>query len=627
MAALWKSYDVTVICNMAISNALESVTKSVASARERMDVVIVGHVDHGKSTVIGRLLADTGSLPQGKLEQVRQNCARNAKPFEYAFLLDALKDEQSQGITIDSARCFFKTRKRDYIIIDAPGHVEFLKNMVTGAARAEAALLVIDAKEGIQENSRRHGYLLSMLGIRQIVVLVNKMDLVDYDQRAFATIRKEFSSFLESTGVTPKAFVPISAFAGENLVDASRQMPWYEGGSLLEIIDQLDKRRASFERSLRFPIQDVYKFTEDGDDRRIVAGTVLSGTASVGDAIVFWPSGKRSFIKSVEGFARQPESQVFAGQATGVTLTTQVYVRPGELLCLANQPAPAIGTVLKASVFWLGRQPLVRGKRYKLKHCNASTSARVVEILKVIDASDLESQGPRQHVDRHEVAECILETSRPLAFDLADDNPETGRFVLVDDYRISGGGIITGTAPSDLLRDDQARRGHRDARYGGVSPAERYERYRQQPKLVLITGRDGESIERIAEAVERRLFDAGRYVYCLAGADFLHGVADDLAFHASARDEQIRRMSEIARLFARAGCLLLATLTDADEAELALIRQLAAPSEVIAVGIADDSPLGIQPALTLAGTSDLSECTERIASLLVQEEILIDFEI
>ena len=612
---------------MAISSAIESVAVSAVSARERLDVVIVGHVDHGKSTVIGRLLADTGSLPRGKLEQVRQNCERSAKPFEYAFLLDALKDEQSQGITIDSARCFFKTRKRDYIIIDAPGHVEFLKNMVTGAARAEAALLVIDAKEGIQENSRRHGYLLSLLGIRQIVVLVNKMDLVGYAQEAFAAIRSEFSAFLESTGVTPRAFVPISAFEGENLIEASLRMPWYQGGNLLEIIDRLDKRRASFERSFRFPVQDIYKFTEDGDDRRIVAGTVLSGSAEVGDAIVFWPSEKRSAIKSVEGFARQPESRIFAGQATGVTLTTQVYVRPGEVLCLADEPAPAIGTVLKASVFWLGRQPLVRGKRYKLKHCNASTSASVLEIIKVIDASELETQGPRQYVDRHEVAECILETFRPLAFDLADENPETGRFVLVDDYRISGGGIITGTAPGSLTRDAQSRQSHRDSAYAGVLPRERHERYRQQPKLVLITGKDSASMERIAQTVERRLFEAGRYVFYLAGSDFLEGVADDLAFHASARDEHIRRMAQIARLFAQAGCLLLATLADVDEAELSLIRQLAAPSEVIAVGIADESPLGIQPALTLAPSDGISECTERIASLLVQEEILIDFEI
>ena len=403
-------------------------------------------------------------------------------------------------------------------------------------------------------------------------------------------------------------------------------MQWYEGGSLLDIIDQLDKRGASTERTLRLPVQDVYKFTEDGDDRRIIAGTVVSGSARVGDAIVFWPSGKQSTIKTIEGFAQKSRSELHAGQATGVTLSTQVYVRPGEILCLADQPVPAISTHLRASIFWLGRQPLVRGKRYKLKLCNASTSASVTDILKVIDASDLESQGVRQHVDRHEVAECILQTSRPLAFDIADDSPETGRFVLVDDYRISGGGIITGTEARSLMRDEIGQRGRQDSA-GGVSPGERYERYRQQPKLVLITGKDSARLERIAESVERRLFEAGRYVYYLAVGEFLHGVADDLAFHASVRDEQIRRLSQIARLFAQAGCLLLATLADADEAELGLIRQLAAPSEVIAVALSDDSPLGVQPALTLAAGSEISDCTDRIADLLVHEEVLIDFEI
>ena len=190
--------------------------------REDMNIVIVGHVDHGKSTLIGRLLADTGTLPQGKLEQVKETCRRNSKPFEYAFLLDALKDERSQGITIDTARSFFKTDKRKYIIIDAPGHIEFLKNMITGASRAEAALLVIDAKEGIRENSRRHGYMLSMLGISQIVVLVNKMDLVDYDKKIYDDIVSEYSEFLNKINITPMMFIPISAMQGDNIAVKSK---------------------------------------------------------------------------------------------------------------------------------------------------------------------------------------------------------------------------------------------------------------------------------------------------------------------------------------------------------------------------------------------------------------------
>lgn len=274
-----------------------------------MNIVFVGHVDHGKSTVIGRLLADTHSLPEGKLEQVKENCRRNSKPFEFAFLLDALKDEQSQGITIDSARCFFSTKKRNYIIIDAPGHIEFLKNMVTGASRAQAAFLVIDAVEGVKENSKRHGYLLSMLGIKQIVILVNKMDLVDYNQKVFEKIKTEFSLFLERINIIPKAFVPVSGINGDNIVRSSQKLRWFSGDSVLDSLDNFQDEMESADQPFRMPVQDVYKFTKDGDSRRIIAGTIETGSISVGDEVIFFPSGKKSTVKSIEEFNSIPVSK------------------------------------------------------------------------------------------------------------------------------------------------------------------------------------------------------------------------------------------------------------------------------------------------------------------------------
>ena len=256
----------------------DSVNKPPAD-RENFNVVIVGHVDHGKSTVVGRLLADTNALPQGKLEAVRRECERTGKPFEYAFLLDALSDEQDQGITIDTARCFFKSATRDYIIIDAPGHIEFLKNMISGAARAEAAVLVIDAKEGVRENSRRHGYILSMLGIRQVVVCVNKMDLVDYSQSHFDAIEKEYRAFLESIGaVSPAQFMPVAAVAGVNLATAR------QGDGLVQGADAARAAGRAAQGAAARPIsrcacrvQAVYKFTKHGDDRRIIAGRIEAG--------------------------------------------------------------------------------------------------------------------------------------------------------------------------------------------------------------------------------------------------------------------------------------------------------------------------------------------------------------
>jgi bifunctional enzyme CysN/CysC len=272
-----------------------------------MNIVIVGHVDHGKSTIIGRLLADTHSLPEGKLEQVQENCRRNSKPFEYAFLLDALKDERAQGITIDAARCFFKTAKRNYIIIDAPGHIEFLKNMVTGASRAEAALLVIDATEGIRENSRRHGYMLAMLGIKQIAVLVNKMDLVDYHQQVFQGITEEYRQFLSQIEIVPFTFIPVSGMQGDNIAGKSPKMPWYQGLNVLEVLDSFQCPPLPEDKPFRMPVQGVYKFTKNNDTRRIIAGTIDSGRISVGDEVVFYPSGKKSTVASIEAFHKEPQ--------------------------------------------------------------------------------------------------------------------------------------------------------------------------------------------------------------------------------------------------------------------------------------------------------------------------------
>lgn len=283
-----------------------------------MNIVVVGHVDHGKSTVIGHLLADTDSLPKGKLDAIRESCKRNSKPFEYAFLLDALKNEQSQGITIDTCRCFFKTEKRRYIIIDAPGHIEFLKNMVTGASRAEAALMVIDASHGVEENTRRHGYYLSMLGIRQIAVLVNKMDLIGYDQNKYETICQEYTAFLKEIGIVPKTFIPVSARVGDNIAAPSAEMPWYQGMTVLQALDSFENIQPSHQLPFRMSVQGVYKFTAGGDSRRIIAGTVDSGVLHTGDEVVFYPSGKHTRVKDFEVFNAAPPRGSAGGRGRGL---------------------------------------------------------------------------------------------------------------------------------------------------------------------------------------------------------------------------------------------------------------------------------------------------------------------
>ena len=334
-------------------NKLKTIT--TIDAQEKMDIVFVGHVDHGKSTVIGRLLADTHSLPEGKLEQVRQSCERNSKPFEYAYLIDALKDERAQNITIDSARVFFKSDKRHYIIIDAPGHIEFIKNMVTGASRAEAAVLVIDAHEGIQENSRRHGYLLWMLGIKQIVVLVNKMDLVNYQKDVYESIQTEYDKYLHELGIKPICYIPVSGREGDNIVSASPKTPWYKGDSVLSALDSFEKAKPITDKNFRMPVQDIYRFTKYGDDRRIVAGSISSGMVKVGDEVTFYPSGKTSTIKSIETYSSPVKTMALSGDATGFTLQEQIYIKRGEIAALIKPASAACFNTYAGQPFLAGK--------------------------------------------------------------------------------------------------------------------------------------------------------------------------------------------------------------------------------------------------------------------------------
>jgi bifunctional enzyme CysN/CysC len=487
------------------------VDAAARAPRERMQIVVAGHVDHGKSTIVGRLLADTGSLSEGKLAQVRETCRRSGKPFEYAFLLDALRDERAQGITIDSARVFFDSPRRQYVIIDAPGHVEFLKNMISGAARAEAAFLVVDAEEGVRENSRRHGYLMAMLGIRQVVVLVNKMDLVDHAEAAFRALETGYRDFLERVGVSPAAFIPVSGYHGDNIVHPSDAMAWYDGPTALAALDAFEPAPPSAERPLRMPVQDVYKFTGNGDSRRIVAGTVEAGTLRVGDEVVFLPSGKRGRVRTIEGFNRPAQVAVAAPAATGFTLDEQLYVTRGEVVARAGEPAPGVTTRIAASVIWLGRRPLTPGRDYILKLGSARVKARLEAIERVIDAAELGVTERKPHVDRHEVADCVLQLARPVALDPVSEHASTGRFVLVDDYEISGGGIVRAALPAVA----GAANAGPDEVSARVTAARRAARYGQRPALVLVAAAHADLAALAAEALEARLFDDGRLVYHL----------------------------------------------------------------------------------------------------------------
>ncbi len=602
---------------------LAAATAPAAITAPRLHLVISGHVDHGKSTLVGRLLADTGSLPDGKLEQVRALCARTSKPFEYAFLLDALKDERAQGITIDAARVFFKTDRRQYVILDAPGHIEFLKNLITGAARADAALLVIDAHEGIQENSRRHATMLSMLGIRQVAVVVNKMDLAAYAQRTFDGVVAEFGAFLKKLGTTPRAWIPVSARHGGNVAERSSEMSWYTGGTVLETLDGFEPDAPPRDRPFRMAVQDVYKFTNFGDDRRIVAGTVESGAARVGQELVFYPSGKRARIQTIEGFAAPAVAEVGAGEAVGFTLAPQIYTSRGEMAARSDQPPMHVTTRLRVHLFWLGRAPLTLRKDYGVRLGTARVPMRLEAIHRVIDASDLAEAAARVAVERNEVAECTLKLQRAVAFDRAADLAVTGRFVVIDDFDIRGGGIVVDALPDS----EESLRGKvrlRNAKWASshVSSERRAERYSQRPTLLIVTGEASTDRKGLARDLEARLFADGRLVYFLGMGNVLYGVDADIERGEEQRAEHVRRLAEIANLMLDAGLILIVSAAELTQDELDIFHTSLPPEFVTVVWIGDRVTTDLSCDLVLSDADSRAHGVDALKALLEDQRAI-----
>jgi bifunctional enzyme CysN/CysC len=597
----------------------------MAKTTEQMNIVIVGHVDHGKSTLIGRLLADTNSLPSGKLEQIKATCEANSKPFEYAFLLDALKDEQSQGITIDIARVFFNTKKRNYIILDAPGHIEFLKNMVTGAARAEAAILMIDAHEGVKENSRRHGYLLSMLGIRQVVVAINKMDLVEYNKTIFDRVKKEYSVFLETIGVQPIAFVPVSAFHGEGVTKFSESMSWFNGDTVLTHIDSFKKEESNHLKPYRMPVQDIYKFTETNDTRRIIAGTIETGTIAIGDEVIFYPSKKISKVATIESFNTEKKEVASSGEAIGLTLETQIYTKPGELMAKVGEPLPHISYELHVNLFWLGKKPMLLDKRYKIKCGAAGIPVYLKKIHRILDASDLSTHEKKQQIERHDVAECVLQTTKPLSFDLSADIATTGRFVIVDDYEISGGGIISKTVSESKSRiEDYIQRREFAWEKGAIKPKARSEKLKQNPKLIIITGPVGVGKQALAKSMEEQLFKQGKHVYYLGLSNMLLSLGSDRFHTIHDRDAHIRQLGEVSHLFTDAGLIVITTISDLDDQEATILKLLSHPNELIVISMGEKALTEFPVDFELEESLSLDRQVGRVLNVLKEKSILLD---
>ncbi len=523
-----------------------------AAGQSRLNVAIVGHVDHGKSTLVGRLLHDLGALPEGKLEAVEEMCRRRGMPFEWAFVTDALKAERDQGVTIDVSHIRFRTENREYVLIDAPGHREFLKNMISGASSSDAALLVIDAAEGVQEQSRRHGYLLYLLGVRQVVVVVNKMDRVDYAADRFAAIERDFRAYLNSVGVAPSCVVPASARGGDNIVERGDRMDWHTGPTVIEALERLQLAPPPRDLPLRLPVQDVYKF----DERRIIAGRIESGRLQVGDEVLFSPSNKSAVVKSLESWNRdEPLSSAYAGQSVGLTLDEQIFVERGELISLLDNP-PVETNVIPARIFWLGKEPLAEGKQYTLKLHTSITPVEVQKVERVIDMGDLTSAEATE-VPRDAVAEIVLRAQSMLALDTYAENPRTGRFVLVDGHEVVGGGVISMEGYPDQRPSVTVKSTNVQEVKHGVSDAMRTRRNGHTGGVLWFTGLSGAGKSTLAIEIEKRLFKKGYHVYVLDGDNVRRGLNANLGFNPEDRAENIRRVGEVAGLFADAGMIVI----------------------------------------------------------------------
>ena len=516
---------------------------------EPLRVVIVGNIDHGKSTLIGRLLNEAGALADDKVAALAEMSRKRGVDFEWAFVTDALQAERDQGSTLDTSEAVFRTARRSFVIIDAPGQEDLLRNMVTGAASADLAIVVIDATEGALDQSRRHLYLLTLLGVRRLIVAVNKMDKVDYSADCFAASAKQVRDYLQQIDIAATAIIPISAKRGEMIAVRSPGLAWYHGPTLLEALDRVEPDAVSADvLPLRFSVQDVYKF----DERRILAGRVESGMLRVGDALAFAPGGSIARVASIEDWNQTSRRvNAVAGDTIGITLDQRVFVERGHVAAPASEPI-RMARRLTVRMFWLATEPLSVGRTVTLQLAAGEYRVKVWAIAAVIDLRTLERR-PADHVLTNQVAEIVLEAADPIPVDRHTALPRTGRAVLSD-----GGDALGGAIVLDFI--EAAAEAQTASVYAGVSRDERERRYRHRGAVLWLTGLPGSGKSTLAAALERALFEGGMHAIVIDTDLIRRGLSHDLGFAPPDRTENTRRVAETAKLLADAGNIAIAAL-------------------------------------------------------------------
>lgn len=543
--------------------------------------ITCGSVDDGKSTLIGRLLYDSKLIYEDQLASIEKDSKKSGTQgdkIDLALLVDGLAAEREQGITIDVAYRFFSTEKRKFIVADTPGHVQYTRNMATGASTADVAILLIDARYGVQEQTRRHAYIVSLLGVKNVVVAINKMDLNGFDQTIYNEIEVDFRDFSKDLGFTEITCIPMSALDGDNVTTKSANTNWYKGPALLEYLEVVDVDYDTTDAPFRLPVQWVNR---PNLDFRGFSGTIASGKISVGDPIIAIPSGKRSTVKEIVSFDGNLET-AREDQAITLTLNDEIDISRGDFICHKDNPADQADQ-FQAHILWMSEKALYPGRQYLLKSNNKSTPASVTNLKHKVDINDF-SEVAGKTLELNEVGVCTLSLSAPIAFDSYVDNRATGSFILID--RQTNETVGVGMLDYALRRATNVVWQDMD-----VSKDVRAALKNQKPVLLWFTGLSGSGKSTIANLVEKKLLDLGRHTYTLDGDNVRHGLNRDLGFTKADRVENIRRIGETARLMVDAGLITMASFISPYRAERQMARDLLDDDEFVEIYV--NTPLEV----------------------------------
>jgi bifunctional enzyme CysN/CysC len=539
--------------------------------KDLLRFITCGSVDDGKSTLIGRLLHDTRLLFDDQLAALEADSRRHGTQggdIDFALLVDGLAAEREQGITIDVAYRFFGTEKRKFIVADCPGHEQYTRNMATGASTAELAVVLVDARKGLLTQTRRHSYIVSLLGIRHVLLAVNKMDLVDYDQAVFDDIVAGYRALAAQLGIPHVTCIPLSALKGDNMLTSSPNMPWYQGETLLRHLETVQVDRNVRDIGLRLPVQWVCR---PHQNFRGFAGTISAGDATPGMEVAVLPSGRRSHIARIVT-ADGDLDRATSGQAVTVTLADEVDVSRGDVIASATNP-PEVADQFAAHLLWMGEQSLLPGRPYWLKLGARTVGAQVTEIKHKVDVNTQDRLAAKQ-LHLNEVGYCNLYLDQPVAFEKYDDNRELGGFILID--RQTNATVAAGTLDFALRRAANIHWQHLE-----VDKAARARIKAQTPRCVWFTGLSGSGKSTIANLVEKRLLAMGLHTYLLDGDNVRHGLNKDLGFTDEDRVENIRRVAEVSKLMVDAGLIVLVSFISPFRAERRMARDLFGEGEFL----------------------------------------------